>query len=238
MVISLTAPWLLILELVSEGIGNRPILRAVLSINYLEKKKKLVTIPGSHSKIWCSALVIYPSNDEPQARMTQRKMIFPLPIFFASNFNKKYKIPSIHCSKTQSHPDSSFYFFFHCQSIVNSVDFSFLKSLSCSPSIPILVRVPQVFSEYGGSSLTSLPAPSLGVPFTLCIGTSVSFQKQSSFHIISLLKVLTMCPQCMEWGPSSWAWCSRTFKSGTFVVTHAGQQQPSHFLIYTLLGWA
>lgn len=68
--------------------------------------------------------------------------------------------------------------------------FSFLKYLSCSPSIPILVRVPQVFSEYGGSSLTSLPAPSLCVPFTLCIGTSVSFQKQSSFHIISLLKVL------------------------------------------------
>ena len=128
MVISLTAPWLLILELVSEGIGNRPILRAVLSIIYLEKKKKKsVTIPSSHSKIWCSALVIYPSNDEPQARMTQRKMIFPLPIFFASNFNKKYKIPSIHCSKAQSHPDSSLYFFFHCQSIVNSVDFFLLK---------------------------------------------------------------------------------------------------------------
>lgn len=45
--------------------------------------------------------------------MTQSKIIFPLPIFFASNFNEKYKIPSIHCSKTQSHPNSFFYVFFH-----------------------------------------------------------------------------------------------------------------------------
>ena len=87
----------------------------------------------SHGKSWCSALVISSSKNEHQARMTQWKLIFSLPIFFAPNFDEKYKIPSIHCSKPWGHPNS-FFWLFLCLHSVLTVDFTFLKSLSCSPS--------------------------------------------------------------------------------------------------------
>lgn len=86
--------------------------------------------------------------------------------------------------------------------------------------------------DYGGSSLTSLPALSVCVPFTLCTGTSVSFQKQSSFHIISLLKVLHNMSRVYRIKPKFMSMVFKNLQVSTFVITHAGQQLPPHFLTY------
>lgn len=49
----------LILELVTEGTRNESVPRGVRSTCLFEKKKMSVTIPSSHGKSWCSALIMF-----------------------------------------------------------------------------------------------------------------------------------------------------------------------------------
>lgn len=70
----------------------------------------------------------------------------------------------------------------------SSVSSQFLTLLISSPKVSVLRSLSPPWSgplmsspDYGGGSLTGLPASSLCIPFTVCTGTSVSFQEQSSF---------------------------------------------------------